>query len=92
MYKPRDNWSRGLLNNNTVDLSSASTFNVADLRLAFQIQKWMERNARAGARYTESLCRLILAFRLVMSGCSVPSISEALNSCDCVRGTADFFY
>lgn len=38
-----------------VDLSTASTFNVADLRLAFQIQKWMERNARAGARYTESL-------------------------------------
>ena len=38
-----------------VDLSTASTFNVSDLRLAFQIQKWMERNARAGARYTESL-------------------------------------
>lgn len=38
-----------------VDLSSATTFNVSDLRLAFQIQKWMERNARAGARYTESL-------------------------------------
>lgn len=43
------------LDNNVVDLSSASTFNVADLRLAFQVQKWMERNARAGARYTESL-------------------------------------
>lgn len=43
------------LNTNTVDLSSATTFNVADLRLAFQIQKWMERNARAGARYTEFL-------------------------------------
>lgn len=43
------------LNNNVVDLSSAVTFNVADLRLAFQIQKWMERNARAGARYTEQL-------------------------------------
>lgn len=40
---------------NTIDLSSASTFDVADLRLAFQIQKWMERNARAGARYTEFL-------------------------------------
>ena len=40
---------------NTVDLSSASTFDIADLRLAFQIQKWMERNARAGARYTEFL-------------------------------------
>ena len=42
-------------NSNTVDLSSATTFDIADLRLAFQIQKWMERNARAGARYTEFL-------------------------------------
>ena len=43
------------LNSNSIDLSGASTFNVADLRLAFQIQRWMERNARGGARYTESL-------------------------------------
>lgn len=43
------------MNANVVDLSSATTFNVADLRLAFQIQKWMERNARAGVRYTEFL-------------------------------------
>jgi len=40
------------INDNTVDLA-ANTFNIADLRLAFQIQKWMERNARAGTRYTE---------------------------------------
>lgn len=45
----------GFLNKNKVDLASATTFNVADLRLAFQIQRWMERNARAGARYTEFL-------------------------------------
>ena len=43
------------LQNNTVDLSTASTFDIADLRLAFQIQKWMERNARGGVRYTEFL-------------------------------------
>lgn len=43
------------LDNNTINLSSATTFNVSDLRLAFQIQKWLERNARAGARYTEFL-------------------------------------
>ena len=42
-------------NDNVVDLSSATTFDIADLRLAFQIQKWMERNARAGVRYTEFL-------------------------------------
>ena len=47
--------AKAALDSNIVDLSSATTFNVADLRLAFQIQKWMERNARAGARYTESL-------------------------------------
>ena len=40
---------------NTVDLSVASTFDISDSRLAFQIQKWMERNARAGVRYTEFL-------------------------------------
>jgi hypothetical protein len=36
-------------------MSAAATFDVSDLRLAFQIQKWMERNARAGVRYTEFL-------------------------------------
>lgn len=50
----RDNFLNAL-NNNVVDLSVASTFDIADLRLAFQIQKWMERNARAGVRYTEFL-------------------------------------
>ena len=43
------------LNSNTIDLSTASAFDIADLRIAFQIQKWMERNARSGARYTEFL-------------------------------------
>ena len=47
--------NRMFLNDNVVDLSSASTFNVADLRLAFQVQKWLERNARCGVRYTEFL-------------------------------------
>lgn len=41
--------------NNTVDFSGAGTFDVADLRSVFQIQRWQERNARAGARYTEFL-------------------------------------
>ena len=46
---------RNVFNSNTVDLSTASTFDIADLRLAFQIQKFMERNARSGVRYTEFL-------------------------------------
>lgn len=47
--------ARGFMNSNTVDLSTASTVNISDLRLAFQTQKWLERAARGGARYTEAL-------------------------------------
>ena len=46
---------KAFLQTNSVDLSTASTFDVSDLRLVFQIQKWMERNARGGVRYTEFL-------------------------------------
>lgn len=35
--------------------AQSTTFDVSDLRLAFQTQKWLERNARAGTRYTEFL-------------------------------------
>jgi hypothetical protein len=41
------------LNQNHIDV--AGLFNIADLRLAFQLQKWLERNARGGVRYTEFL-------------------------------------
>jgi len=37
------------------DLSQAGSFNVADLREVFQIQKFLERNARSGARFKEFL-------------------------------------
>jgi len=42
------------LESNTVDLGS-SLFDISDLRLAVQIQRFLERNARAGARYVEFL-------------------------------------
>ena len=51
----KDAQLRAALGVNSVDLSSATTFDVSDLRLVFQIQKWLERNARGGARYTEFL-------------------------------------
>lgn len=38
-----------------VDLNQAVTFDISDIRTNFQIQKWLERNARAGVRYTEYL-------------------------------------
>lgn len=39
----------------TVDLQDAATFDVNQIRTAFQVQKWLERNARGGVRYTEYL-------------------------------------
>lgn len=39
----------------TVDLGNATTFDIAVLREAFQIQRWLELNARGGVRYTEFL-------------------------------------
>lgn len=41
--------------NAPIDVTNIATFDVSDLRLAFQIQKWMERNARCGVRYVEFL-------------------------------------
>lgn len=37
------------------DLSSATPVTINALRQAFQLQKWMEKNARGGARYVESI-------------------------------------
>lgn len=46
---------KNYLEKGNVNLSDAVTFDVSDLRLAVQLQKWLERNARAGARYIENL-------------------------------------
>nr|QJB19868.1 MAG: major capsid protein [Microvirus sp.] len=43
------------MNDNTVDLSLATTFDIADLREAIQIQRFLELNARAGSRLNEFL-------------------------------------
>ena len=45
------NW----LNQNTLNFSDAVTFDVVDMRRLFQMQKYLERNMRSGARYTEQL-------------------------------------
>lgn len=37
------------------DLSNATAPMINDLRQAFQLQKWMEKNARGGVRYVESI-------------------------------------
>lgn len=38
-----------------VNLNESVSFNVNDLRRIVQLQKWLERNARGGVRYTEFL-------------------------------------
>lgn len=50
-----DNYETSLTDNNTISGASLSSVDIADLRLAWQTQVWMERNARGGARYTEQL-------------------------------------
>lgn len=38
-----------------VDLSEATASTITDLRRAFKLQEWLEKNARAGSRYIESI-------------------------------------
>lgn len=42
-----------LSNNNNINIANAITFDVADLRNIVQLQKYLERNARAGVRLNE---------------------------------------
>lgn len=39
----------------SVDLEEATSATINDLRRAFKLQEWLERNARAGSRYVETL-------------------------------------
>lgn len=43
------------LNQNKIDFGEAATFTTNDLRNIVQLQRWLELNARGGARYTEWL-------------------------------------
>lgn len=52
---PIQDISEADLDDNVVDLSSATSVTIADLRFAIQLQKLYERMARGGARYTEYL-------------------------------------
>ncbi|WNK14102.1 MAG: major capsid protein [Microvirus sp.] len=43
------------LDDNVVTIAASPPISIADMRLGFQVQRFLERNARAGARYTEFL-------------------------------------
>lgn len=47
--------SDGIDTFNKFKVNITDSFNISELRTAFQIQKFLERNARAGVRYTEFL-------------------------------------
>lgn len=49
------NLDQTMTDNNVVDGAALSGADINDLRLAWQIQVWQERNARAGSRYVEQL-------------------------------------
>lgn len=42
-----------ITNHTEVDLSDATASSINDLRRAFRLQEWLERNARGGSRYIE---------------------------------------
>ena len=80
-----------------VDLTDATASSINDLRRAFRLQEWLERNARGGSRYIE----VILAHFGVTSsdarlqrpeflgGSAKPiSISEVLQTSDPATGTS----
>jgi hypothetical protein len=52
---PYDTITKSTLENNVIDLSVATSVNISDLRVAVQLQRWMELNARAGVRPDEFL-------------------------------------
>jgi hypothetical protein len=44
-----------LSNSHVADLSQANAATINDLRSAFRLQEWLEKNARGGSRYIESI-------------------------------------
>lgn len=44
-----------LTDSNFADLSQATAASIIDLRRAFKLQQWLEKNARGGSRYVESI-------------------------------------
>ena len=55
IYRPKNADTKGFLEANTVDLSSPLRLLMLRIFISPSGQKWMERNARAGVRYTEFL-------------------------------------
>ena len=46
-------WNPDITNTHVADLKEASAASINELRRAFRLQEWLERNARGGSRYIE---------------------------------------
>jgi len=80
------------------DLSSATASSINDLRRAFRLQEWLERNARGGARYIEIITAHFgvrssdarLQRPEFLGGSSTPiTISEVLQTSNTAGATGD---
>ena len=68
-----------------VDLSSATSASINDLRLAFQTQRLLEKDARGGTRYVEVI-KSHFGVNSPIPAYKGPSISEVLTfACRCPR-------
>ena len=83
-------------NNVYADLSTATASSIIDLRRAFKLQEWLEKNARGGSRYNETILAHFgvrssdsrLQRPEFLGGSSSPvSISEVLQTSDDSAGT-----
>jgi len=84
--------------NLTADLSNATASSINDLRRAFRLQEWLERNARGGARYIEIITAHFgvrssdarLQRPEFLGGSSTPiTISEVLQTSNTAGATGD---
>jgi len=82
----------------SADLSSATASSINDLRRAFRLQEWLERNARGGARYIEIITAHFgvrssdarLQRPEFLGGSSTPiTISEVLQTSNTAGATGD---
>lgn len=84
--------------NYVADLSGATASSINDLRRAFRLQEWLERNARGGARYIEIITAHFgvrssdarLQRPEFLGGSSTPiTISEVLQTSNTAGATGD---
>jgi hypothetical protein len=99
--KPVPNSAQSLSVDNSqaleVDLENATASTINDLRRVFKLQEWLERNARAGSRYVETLLAhfgvkssdaRLQRPEFIGGGTSPIMVSEVLQTSETTAGSA----